>query len=103
MRLHPGATALERVKILRLGWSISAAMLVMAAAPAARAQDVRADVPATHTVKRGDTLWDLAKTYLGDAYLWPSIYRLNTDQIEDPHWIYPGEVLRLPEIIAIHH
>jgi LysM repeat protein len=53
-------------------------------------------LPKTHTVKRGDTLWDIAKTYLGDAFLWPEIYRLNTDIIEDPHWIYPNEVLKLP-------
>lgn len=46
----------------------------------------------THTIVRGDTLWALAQTYYGNAYLWPQLWEANT-WITDAHWIYPGDVL----------
>lgn len=53
------------------------------------------DSAATHTVKRGDTLWDLAARYLGNPYRWPQLYRLNQPRIQDPDVIEPGWVLVL--------
>lgn len=47
----------------------------------------------THTVKRGDTLWDLAQQYLGDPFKWPEIYRRNTATVQDPNLIYPEQVI----------
>jgi len=49
--------------------------------------------PYKYVVRRGDTLWDLASSRMGDPYDWPLIWQDNKEKIEDPHWIYPGQVL----------
>jgi hypothetical protein len=49
-----------------------------------------------HIVKRGDTLWGLARLYLNNPFLWPSIFDANRGVVEDPHWIYPDERLLIP-------
>lgn len=50
----------------------------------------------THTVVREDTLWDLAIRYYNSPWEWRTIYEANRDVVEDPHWIYPAEVLVIP-------
>ncbi|WP_232373446.1 LysM peptidoglycan-binding domain-containing protein [Alteromonas sp. RKMC-009] len=58
----------------------------------AQAVTLKEDAPQTYTVKRNDTLWDIASLFLDKPWLWPELWRNNT-QIINPHLIYPGDVL----------
>lgn len=51
-------------------------------------------VPPTHTVRKGDTLWDICDSYFANPWQWPRVWSYNPE-ILNPHWIYPGEVVRL--------
>lgn len=52
------------------------------------------DAPNRYVVKRGDTLWDISATFLRDPWYWPEIWQVNP-QVENPHLIYPGDILTL--------
>jgi hypothetical protein len=58
------------------------------------AQIVRDEQPQEYIVQRGDTLWDISAMFFEDPWVWPEIWYVNP-QIENPHLIYPGDILRL--------
>jgi len=64
-------------------------------APADEPDTIRGGpVPELHVVRRGDTLWDICFLYFNDPWQWPKVWSYN-QQITNPHWIYPGDLVRL--------
>ncbi|WP_266180180.1 LysM peptidoglycan-binding domain-containing protein [Dyella humicola] len=79
--------------MIRKSIGLLAGMLVTVAVYAAGAQ-LRADHPDTYTVRKGDTLWAISARFLSKPWLWPEIWQANP-QVQNPHLIYPGDVLNL--------
>ena len=56
--------------------------------------DKRDEIPEEYLVEKNDTLWDICEYYFAEPRQWPTIWALNP-HITNPHWIYPGDILRL--------
>lgn len=81
-----------------LGTVVFEAAYAAAGPPSEKAQAPTAGKPA-HTIKRGDTLWDIAGARLGQPVRWPEIWKSNAF-IKNPNVIYPGQILELDPLTS---
>jgi hypothetical protein len=74
--------------------SLALGMALMATAVYADQVTLRDGHPDRYVVVKGDTLWDISERFLDSPWLWPEIWYVNP-QIDNPHLIYPGDIITL--------
>lgn len=90
------STGVARPLLARsLGAAALALCLAVPAVSASAAPECRfrANAPDQHKVVKGDTLWDISGAFLEHPWCWPQVWGMNREEIRNPHWIYPGQII----------
>ncbi len=82
-----------RLMIIFMGLSLIFLLVTPAAAEETQ-KEIEYEAGFYYTVKKGDTLWDISQRFSDTPWQWPDLWKEN-DQLPNPHWIYPGERIRL--------
>ena len=77
-----------------MGFGVFVALIVSLCFALSIMAQEKKETEGVYTIKKGDTLWDISAKFLKDPFLWPKLWQRNP-YITNPHWIYPGNPVRL--------